>query len=53
MIGHGERDIKKLGDRDYNSFTLDKSFRYALINQGFDIENVILDKEVNPEIRFL
>ena len=53
LIGHGERDIKKLGDRDYNSFTLDKSFRYALINQGFDIENVTLDKEVNPEIRIL
>lgn len=53
LTGHGERDIKKLGDRDYNSFTLDKSFRYALINQGFDIENVTLDKEVNPEIRIL
>mgnify|MGYP005932878887 CR=1 FL=1 len=53
LTGHGERDIKKLGDRNYNSFTLDKSFRYALINQGFDVEKVTLDKEIAPEIRIL
>ena len=53
LTGHGERDIKKTGDRDYNSFAQEKPFRYSLINQGFDVEEVTLDKEVPEDIRIL
>ena len=43
VTGHGERDCIREGDRDYNKFALEKSFRYSLINQGFDFEQVSLD----------
>jgi ABC-2 type transport system permease protein len=50
LSGHGERDIRRQGDRNYNRFAQDKPFRYALINQGFDIADVALDKEVPASI---
>ena len=53
LIGHGERDIKKIGDRDYNNFAQEKPFRYALINQGFDVEEVTLDQQIPTEINIL
>lgn len=53
LTGHGERDIKKVGDRDYNNFAWDKPFRYALINQGFDVEEVKLDAEIPSDIKIL
>ncbi len=53
LTGHGERDIKKIGDRDYNNFAQEKPFRYALINQGFDVEEVTLDQEIPEDIRIL
>lgn len=37
LIGHGERDVNNVGDRDYYSFANNQTFRYALINQGFDV----------------
>lgn len=37
LTGHGERDIEKAGDRDYRTFARDRGFRYALINNGFDV----------------
>ena len=46
-------EFKKTGDRDYNSFAQEKPFRYSLINQGFDVEEVTLDKEVPEDIRIL
>ena len=52
LTGHGERDITRIGDRDYN-FAWDKPFRYALINQGFDVEEVNLDKEIPEDINIL
>ena len=53
LIGHGERDIKKIGDRDYNNFAQEKPYRYALINQGFDVEEVTLNQEIPEDIRIL
>ena len=53
LTGHGERDIKKIGDRDYNNFAQEKPFRYALINQGFDVEEVTLDQQIPTEINIL
>ena len=53
LTGHGERDVKKIGDRDYNTFTWDKPFRYALLNQGFDVVEVNLDGEMPGDINIL
>jgi ABC-type uncharacterized transport system. len=51
--GHGERDCIKEGDRDYNRFANEKTFRYSLINQGFDFEQITLDKEVPAHVSIL
>ena len=53
LTGHGERGIYKAGERDYQAFTIDKPFRYALVNQGFDVEEVSLDQEIPSDIRIL
>lgn len=37
IYGHGERDIYKAGERDYSAFAKNLTFRYSLINQGFDV----------------
>lgn len=42
LTGHGEREINKGGDRNYSLFTLDKTFRHSLLNQGFDPVEVTL-----------
>lgn len=44
LTGHGERSIHRAGDRDYQVATNEIAFRYALINQGFDILDVDLSK---------
>ena len=53
LTGHGERRSDAEEDRGYNMFAQEKTFRYALINQGFDFENVSLDKEIPRHIRIL
>lgn len=50
LVGHGERDNKKTGERDYNTFAQQRNFRYALINQGFDITDVTLTKEIPEDV---
>lgn len=50
LCGHGERDNKSGGDRDYNMFAQEKPYRYSLINQGFDITDVTLDQEIPANI---
>ena len=37
LSGHGERAIDNIGDEGYYCFTNNRWFRYALINQGFDV----------------
>lgn len=53
LTGHGERDIHLAGDRAYSTFALDKKFRYALINQGFDVTNVSLSDEISDDINIM
>lgn len=53
VYGHGERKSDADEDRGYNMLTREKSFRYSLINQGFDFEDISLDEEVPRHIRFL
>jgi ABC-2 type transport system permease protein len=53
LAGHGERRSDAEEDRGYNMFAQEKTFRYALINQGFDFQDVTLDKEIPDYIRIL
>ncbi|PXZ43978.1 ABC transporter [Sanguibacteroides justesenii] len=55
VVGHGERDIRKAGDRDYYTFAQSPTFRHSLINKGFDTEVLDLSKvgEVSPEVDVL
>jgi ABC-2 type transport system permease protein len=53
LSGHGERRSDAEEDRGYNMFAQEKTFRYALINQGFDFEEVTLDREIPANIRIL
>ncbi|MCD0488389.1 Gldg family protein [Pedobacter sp. MC2016-14] len=40
--GHSERNINRSGDRDYMVPTTEISFRYSLVNQGFDVQELSL-----------
>lgn len=42
VTGHGTRSIRRRGDRDYSIFALQQRFRYSMINQGFDLQEVDL-----------
>ncbi|WDF70311.1 Gldg family protein [Sphingobacterium oryzagri] len=42
VTGHNERSIQRSGDRDYQVATTEIAFRYALVNQGFDVESIEL-----------
>ncbi len=53
VTGQGERNCIKSGDRDYSIFAQERTFRYSLINQGFDFSEVSLDKEVPAAIDIL
>jgi len=48
ISGDGERNPNKKGDRAYKLLASDKTFRFALINQGFDIDTLSLDKQDIP-----
>lgn len=48
VTGNLERDVNKAGDRDYKIITSDKTFRYAFINQGFDIDTLSLEERDIP-----
>jgi ABC-2 type transport system permease protein len=53
LRGHGERDNHRQGDRNYNRFASDKPFRYSLLNQGFDVADVVLDREVPKDVNII
>jgi ABC-2 type transport system permease protein len=46
--GNGERNPYKRGDREYKGVLTNKTLRSSLINQGFDIDTVDLDKQDIP-----
>jgi ABC-2 type transport system permease protein len=48
VTGDGERKISKKGDREYKTVTIEKTFRYALINQGFDVDTLSLNTQDIP-----
>ncbi len=53
LDGHGERGYSGGTDRDYSLFANEKTFRYALENQGFDVTKVYLDKQVPEDVNIV
>ena len=54
LSGHGERDISNIGDKGYYSFAESRTFRHALINQGFDVREVkVTDGRIPDDISIL
>jgi len=43
VTGHNERSINRSGDQDYQISSNEITFRYSLINQGFDVKAVTLN----------
>ena len=46
--GHGERQLYNVGDRGYSRFSCTPSERSALINQGYNIYELLLQKQDIP-----
>ena len=53
IAGHGERSIRRQGDKDYFLFSANKGQRHALINNGFDVEEIILKDGIPDYIQIL
>ncbi|MCD0488361.1 Gldg family protein [Pedobacter sp. MC2016-14] len=51
--GHGERGSNAEQDRGYNMIAREKTFRYSLINQGFDFTELTLAQPVPDSIRIM
>lgn len=49
LTGNGERSVDKAGDKDYKVITRQLTFRYSLINQGFDVVNLSLPDSGIPK----
>lgn len=49
VTGNLERNINKIGDREYRALANLKNFRNSLINQGFDVDTVSLQSGSIPE----
>ena len=49
VTGDGERKTGKKGDREYKTVTTEKTFRYALINQGFDVDTLSISTRDIPD----
>jgi ABC-2 type transport system permease protein len=48
VTGQLERSIDKTGDRHYKVLTNDITFRYSLVNQGFDVMSLSLKEQDIP-----
>jgi ABC-2 type transport system permease protein len=48
VTGELERNIFKMGDRDFKGIANLNSFRYSLLNQGFDVDTISLENSAVP-----
>ena len=53
VAGHGERDCDDFGEKGYGIFATNRTFRYALINQGFQIRKVSLEQSIPTDVDIL
>ncbi len=51
--GHGERDLEDFGSRGYNMLTKERTFRWSLLNNGFDFNSCVLSKPIDGKINIL
>lgn len=42
LTGHGERSIRRKGDRDFSIFATLREYRHSMINQGFELHDIDL-----------
>lgn len=49
VMGHGERSMRRPGDRNYSVFATDGQFRYSMVNQGFDVVDIDLSRDAIPD----
>lgn len=49
ITGNLEREIDKTGDREYKTLTNTPTFRYSLVNQGFDVMSISLETQDIPK----
>jgi ABC-2 type transport system permease protein len=49
LTGELERNINKMGEREYKVLTNLSTFRYALVNQGFDVDTLSLEARDIPD----
>lgn len=48
VTGNLERSIEKTGDPSYQALASEKSFRFSLVNQGFDVDTISLKTQDIP-----
>ena len=53
LTGHRERSIQHFEGRDYFDLAWNKPARFALLNQGFDVEEVVLNQSIPEDISIL
>lgn len=51
--GHGERNSRKPGDREYLTFAKEPRFRHSLINKGFDLCEVEISEGIPETVDIL
>lgn len=53
LTGHGERDLDRTGDKDYNGYPNSRKDRGSLINNGFDPISLTLDKPIPTDVTII
>lgn len=50
VTGHKERSSLDMGEKGYGTFAANRSFRYSLLNSGFDVHEISLEQVVPEDI---
>lgn len=50
VTGHKERSGQDMGEKGYGTFAYNNTFRYSLINSGFGVREITLDRAVPEDI---
>ena len=53
VTGHDERSCEDYGEKGYAAFATNRTFRSSLINNGFDVTSLTLDKPVPENVNVL
>lgn len=50
ISGHKERSCEDMGEKGYGTFATERTFRYSLLNSGFDVREITLQNPVPADI---